>query len=161
MLLRKPRSEMLIFTFFLLFSFRIKTRFCIQVRNVGLGANCYNIIFIKQLAPSPTFKDLNAEPCLIRPTFPDLNAEPCFDSEREETEETEDKHFTPRLSKEHQLEIFLRASYFEYSKLQFYNKQLSHFFENREIFRVWQERGHVHLGGGSHWTIVYTKFRNF
>ncbi|CAA7018350.1 unnamed protein product [Microthlaspi erraticum] len=61
-----------------------------------------------------------------KPYIPDLNAEPCFDSEGEEKEETEDNHIAPRLSKEHQLEIFLRASYFEYSKLQFFNKKLSH-----------------------------------
>ncbi|CAA7014519.1 unnamed protein product [Microthlaspi erraticum] len=91
--------------------------------------------------------------------IPDLNAEPCFDSEGEEKEETEDKHFAHRLSKEHQLEIFLRASYFEYSKLQFFNKKLSHLLESREIFKVKQERGlvqpyvFVHSGGGSHWTM--------
>lgn len=99
-----------------------------------------------------------------KPYIPDLNVVPCFDSEGEEIEENQ---FSPQLPCELQFEIFLHASYFEYSKLQCFNKQLSNLLESREIFRVKQERGHVqpyvfvHSGGESCWTMFDKDFTSF
>ncbi|KAG7544039.1 Kelch repeat type 1 [Arabidopsis thaliana x Arabidopsis arenosa] len=111
----------------------------------------------------------------IKPTIPDLNAKLCSDSEEEE--ETVENltsltpqaahHGLPKLLFDLEVEIFARASCFQYWKLNFLNKQFSQLLQSREIFRVRRERGLVQpyvlmfWSGETCWAMFDKGFKNF